>query len=190
MVREERITLKRTRFPNNGHPGRKSDFVPEMIHEIEQLARLGASNEDIAEFYRISQSTVEVWFRNNPRLYEAKKRGSIQADMQVVDSLWKNANGYDYTKTEKVYNQKGICISVKQTTERVKGDTTAQIFWLTNRQPEYWRHQNRITHEHSGDIKHSHYHKLQDIPIEELSEDAQKMLFEVGMKQLSDGRGN
>jgi len=45
---------------------------------------------------------------------------------------------------------------------------------------------NRIIHE--GEVKHSHYHKIQDIPVEELSEQTQKMLFELNMKQLTRGR--
>jgi hypothetical protein len=189
MVRYK-FNLKRTRFPSNGHPGRKSKLFPEMIHEIEHLARLGAINKDIAEFYRVDITTVENWFRDNPEIYNAKKRGGIMADVTVADSMFKNATGYDYIKTEETYNGEGKLINKREIFTHVTGDTTAQIFWLSNRQPEYWKHVNRIQHEHSGDIKHSHYHKIQDIPIDELSEGTQKMLFEVGMKQLKNGRNN
>jgi len=190
LMKREKFNLKRTRFPSNGHPGRKSKFLPDMIYEVEMLARLGARNEDIAKFFRVNLTTVEDWLRNNPELYKAKKRGGMEADSKVADSLWKNAMGYDYIKVERVYDETGNCVGKKETTMHVKGDTTAQIFWLTNRQPDYWKHQNRIVHEHSGDIRHAHYHRLQDIPVEELSEEAQKMLFEINMKQLARGRRN
>jgi hypothetical protein len=128
--------------------------------------------------------------RDNPEFYAAKKRGGMAADIEVVNSTFKNATGYEYTKVEKTFDKNGRLISQKLTTDKVKGDITAQIFWLTNRQPDYWKHMNRIQLEHSGDVTHSHFHKLQDIPVEELSEEAQKMLFEINMKQLAGGRGN
>lgn len=185
-----RYNLKRTKFPDNGHPGRKSKFLPDMLYEVEMLARLGARNEDIANFYRVNLTTVEGWLRDNPEFYEAKKRGGMEADSKVSDSLWKNATGYQYTKTEKVFDSEGNLSATKETLMDVRGDTTAQIFWLTNRQPDYWKHMNRIVHEHSGDVRHAHYHNIQDIPVEELSPQTQKMLFEVNMKQLARGRGN
>jgi len=178
--------LKRTRFSRNGHPGRKTKFLPDMLREVEHLARLGARNEDIADFYQVTLTTLEGWLRNNPEFYKAKKRGGIIADSAVVESMYKNATGYQYTKVEKVFNETEKCTAHKETNIDVKGDTIAQIFWLTNRQPNYWKHMNRIIHE--GEVKHSHYHKIQDIPVEELSEQTQKMLFELNMKQLTRGR--
>lgn len=50
--------------------------------------------------------------------------------------------------------------------------------------------QQYVSHEHSGDIKHNHYHNIQDIPIKELSENTQNMLFELNMKQLESGRSD
>jgi hypothetical protein len=189
MVRMN-FNLKRTRFPDNGHVGRKTKFLPDMLHEVECLSRLGATNEEIARFYQVDLGTIEVWLRNNPEFYEARKKGGIIADNKIATSLYRNAKGYEYTRVETTYDANGLATGSKRITADVRGDTTAQIFWLTNRQPDYWKHMNRIQHEHSGDVRHSHYHQMQDIPIEELSKETQKMLFEVNMKQLSDGRGN
>jgi len=189
MVRTS-FNLKRTRFPDNGHPGRKSKFLPDMLWQVECLARLGATNDIIAKFFQVNPTTVEVWLRDNPEFYAARKRGGIEADSKAVNALWKNVTGYETTRTEEIYNEEGNLVGKKVITSEVRGDITAQIFWLTNRQPDYWRHMNRIQHEHSGDINHAHYHKIQDIPVDELSKEAQKMLFEINMKQLADGRGN
>ena len=65
------------------------------------------------------------------------KSGKVIADAQVVESLYNRATGIEVTEVEVRDDGKK---KVKRVTKRpIPPDTTAQIFWLKNRQPELWR---------------------------------------------------
>jgi len=130
---------------------RPSKYREEYSEQVFKLCLLGASDEQIADFFNIATSTIYVWNKSEPAFLEAKKRGKLEADNKVAESLFNRALGYSH-KEEKIFCTNGEVTKV-DTVKKYPPDTVAAIFWLKNRNPEYWRDKQEI--EHSGTIKNA-----------------------------------
>lgn len=123
---------------------------PESLLLIEAWARDGLTDEQISANMGISTSTFYEWKKNYPEFSESLKKGKEVVDIQVENALLKRALGYKYTETTSEVGEDGEMRVTKQVTKEVVPDTTAQIFWLKNRKPTFWRDKQNI--EHSGEI--------------------------------------
>jgi hypothetical protein len=145
-------------------------YKPELDEQAYNYCLLGAMDEDLARFFAISVRTLSKWKKKYPSLRESIRVGKEFADMQVVKSLYKRAIGYTYrqvvSQATKVPASKvkiegtmdGTFMTdgdngfqtIKVTTKEVVPDTRAQIFWLKNRQPKFWREKQEIDHTTDG----------------------------------------
>lgn len=124
--------------------GRPSDYRPEYDEQARKLCLLlGATTDDLAQFFEVSEKTVRNWMKRHASFASAVRRGKLIADGNVVERLYSRAVGYSQ-KTEKVFAhpQSGSVVRV-ETVEVVTPDVTAGIFWLKNRQPDKWRDRAR-----------------------------------------------
>lgn len=122
--------------------GRPTKFTPVMIEQVEKLCMLGATDKDIADFFDVNEDTIHEWKKVHPGFSESIKRGKIEADLTVANSLYKRANGYEHEDVDiKMYE--GQIIETKLT-KHYPPDTTAMIFWLKNRRPKEWRDKQDI----------------------------------------------
>lgn len=117
--------------------GRPTKYKAEYCEQAEKLCRLGATDRDIADFFGVSEATLNNWKLRYPEFLESLKRGKDEVDALVERSLFQRATGYSHP-SEKVFQFQGQVIRAK-TVEHYPPDTTAMIFWLKNRQPEKWR---------------------------------------------------
>lgn len=101
---------------------------------LEGWARDGLTDEQIAKNIGIATSTFYEWKKKEIEFSEALKKGKEVIDFEVENALLKRALGYEYE--EETY-EKGIL--TKKVKKQVAPDTTAQIFWLKNRQVKKWR---------------------------------------------------
>lgn len=111
---------------------------------IKGWARAGLTDKEIAENMKIAYSTFRVWRDKNSALSAALKESKDIADFNVENSLYKRANGYEYTEVTKEIKMNPKTgnyelMITKEVTKQIVPDTTAQIFWLKNRQPNKWR---------------------------------------------------
>ena len=167
-------------------PGPKRVFSKEQLKHVELISKLGATNDQLAEFFGVVPDTIQDWLSKHKDFKKARKRGGIMADLKVVQALYKRATGYDfYEKEMKVVMGQLKTFKVKK---HVIPDVKAIIHWLRNRQRELWTvaRDLNIAHEHSGKVEHIH-ESLKDIPTEELSPEARDVLFEITKKQLTEG---
>lgn len=104
---------------------------------VKRLAKAGLTNNQMAEICEINISNWNEWKATKPDFRDALKDWKRSADGQVERSLYERAMGYSCTET-KVFNQNGVLIE-KDVIKHYPPETTAQIFWLKNRQPEKWR---------------------------------------------------
>lgn len=118
--------------------GRPTKYKPEYAIQAEKLCKKGFIDREIADFFGIAESTLNLWKHANPDFMESLKKGKSYCDDAVVDSLYKRAIGSEYTE-EKIETKEGEPEKTTRTKRIILGDTTAQIFWLKNRQPEEWR---------------------------------------------------
>ena len=81
---------------------------------------------------------MNVWKKQYPSFSESLKRGKDVVDAQVENALLKRALGYEYEEVSEKY-ENGILVEKKVTKKHVIPDTTAQIFWMKNRQSLKWR---------------------------------------------------
>ena len=116
---------------------------PDGLTLIEGWARRGLVDKQIAHNMGISEQTLNVWKKAHPSIYESLKKGKEVVDIEVENALLKRAMGYSYDEVSEKY-ENDILTERKITTKHIVADTTAQIFWLKNRQPELWRDRVQI----------------------------------------------
>lgn len=102
-----------------------------------KLCRLGATDKELADFFGVSESTLNKWKLDHKAFSESIKSGKLVADSEVADKLFKRATGYQHDAL-KIMQYEGVPVTVSYT-EHYPPDTVACIFWLKNRQPEKWR---------------------------------------------------
>jgi hypothetical protein len=119
--------------------GRPSSFCEEFIEQAEKLCRLGATDAEMADFFGVSEQTLNTWKQKHPEFLESLKRGKLEADANVADRLYKRAMGYTHEAVKIFANPTTGDEKLVPFTEHYAPDTTACIFWLKNRQPDKWR---------------------------------------------------
>ena len=124
----------------------------EKLLLLEGWARDGLTDEQIAENIGISVRTLYRWKKLNCQICHALKKGKEVADRQIENALFKRAAGYDYEEVKEEY-QNGELTKKVVTKKHIPGDTTAQIFWLKNRRPEYWGGGNAFIYEQVNDVQ-------------------------------------
>jgi len=98
--------------------GRPSKFNPAQLEQVRKLCLLGATDKELADFFEVSEQTINNWKSQFPKFLESIKSGKSQADAEVSQSLYNKA---------------------------LAGDTIACIFWLKNRRGKQWM--DKQTHE-------------------------------------------
>lgn len=118
--------------------GRPTKYKKEFCIQAEKLCKKGFIDTEIADFFEVALSTLNKWKLDHKEFSESLKRGKVHSDSAVVDALYGRALGYEFKET-KVEIDAENKEKTTTTTKQMAGDTTAQIFWLKNRQPEQWR---------------------------------------------------
>lgn len=117
--------------------GRPSSYRPEYAEQALKLARLGATDAQMADFFGVSEQTLNNWKRRESTFFESLKAGKLLADAEVAHSLFQRATGYEHDDLDlRVIGGKLRKTKIRKI---YAPDTTAAIFWLKNRQPEKWR---------------------------------------------------
>lgn len=131
--------------------GRPTAFKPEYIEQAEKLCRLGATDEELADFFNVNRATIWRWAQKNDRFCNALKSGKEFADERVERSLYHKAIGYTYDAVKIFMPANAEAPVYAPYKEHVPPDTTAGIFWLKNRRSDAWRDKREV--EHSGAIE-------------------------------------
>lgn len=121
---------------------RPSKYQAVFCEQSEKLCKLGATDRELADFFEVSESTLNLWKLEYPEFSESLKHGKEVADQRVEQSLYHRAMGYSHDAVH-VSNYQGE-VTLTPIIERYPPDTTACIFWLKNRQPEQWRDVQKI----------------------------------------------
>lgn len=134
------------------------------------LARLGATDAEIAEFFDVDVRTIYRWKNTHEAFCQALSIGKDEADERVVRSLYHKAIGYEQDAV-KIFMPAGAAEPVYAPyVEKVAPDTTAAIFWLKNRRPAEWRDRAalEVSGPDGGPIKTLDVAKLSDAALAEI----------------------
>lgn len=118
--------------------GRPSSIDEEKVATAILLAKLGATDPEIAEATNCSVTTVRNWYRQWPEFLAAIKEGKGQADERVERTLLQRATGF-YVEVDKVVDGR-----VTKMQAYYPPDTAAMIFWLKNRKPQDWKDKREL----------------------------------------------
>lgn len=125
-----------------GEVGRPTKYKEEYNFQVEKLAKLGATDREIADFFDVAESTINLWKEEHPEFSESIKAGKVEADANVAQSLYHRAIGYEHEDIDIRVVDKEIVQT--PLIKHYPPDPTAAIFWLKNRQAAKWRERQEV----------------------------------------------
>ncbi|WP_213279309.1 terminase [Chryseobacterium indologenes] len=156
--------------------GRKTKYDPDQ-HPKNALkySLLGLTDVQMAGAMDINPDTLYQWQKKYPDFSEAIKKGKIEADANVVSTLYKRALGHTQKykqafKLKKVDEETGKLydtVEIVEIEDYFPPDMIATIFWLKNRQPEHWRDKKEVEIDDKRELNTS---VLSDSALEELEQ--------------------
>ncbi|MGO4326745.1 terminase [Cupriavidus sp. 2TAF22] len=116
---------------------RPSSFKPEFAEQARKLTLLGATNDELADFFGVSTATLRKWSADYPEFLLAIKMGKSLADANVAERLYQRACGFEHDDLD--IRVVGGKIRKTKIRKYYPPDTAAAFIWLKNRQPAKWR---------------------------------------------------
>lgn len=174
-------------------------YLPSHDRQVYLLCQLGATDAEIAEFFEVTEQTINNWKKWYRNFFESMKAGKLESDAQTANSLYRRANGYKYeevrTKAIRPMAEPGeegeiqaasgdelIVVEVVTTVKEVPPDTSAAFLWLKNRRPKDWRDKREV--EVSGKVDKellAVYHQDVQKRLEEARQRQRLILIERGI---------
>ena len=127
----------------NGRPTKYCKGYEVMAYK---LCLLRSTDKELADFFRISEATLNNWKLKHKGFLESLKKGKEEADANVAESLYQRACGYEHPETH-ISNYKGV-ITQTEITKHYPPDTAAAFIWLKNRAG--WKDKAEV--EHKGTV--------------------------------------
>lgn len=128
--------------------GRPTKYKAEHLKVAKAMAKLGATDAELAQALGVAVSTVSLWKVTHKEFSDALSVSKDVANQKVVDSLYKRAMGYSVTE-EDIRVIDGQIVKT-EFTRHYPPDPTSMIFFLKNRDKANWRDKHDF--EHSGGI--------------------------------------
>lgn len=163
--------------------GRPTAYRPGYAKIIGQMCEDGATDQEVADFFRISLSTLFAWKHAQPELQETMLPAKAKADDRVTRSLYHRAVGYERDDV-KIFMAAGEPVLVPYR-QYFPPDVDAAFKWLKNRRPKEWRDVQQIEHGQAGDFDH-----LSDEQLVELMAKEAQLLLEDKSKKNGGGTDN
>jgi hypothetical protein len=129
----------------SGKPAhRPPKYKAEFAKQAKKLCSLGATDQDLADFFEVNTTTIWRWRSVHKDFCNALKVGKGAPDDRVERSLYQRAVGYSF-QAVKIHCPMGTPV-ITEYVEHVPPDPGAAKLWLTNRRPEEWREKTEAKH--------------------------------------------
>jgi RNA polymerase-interacting CarD/CdnL/TRCF family regulator len=76
--------------------GRPTKYNEKYPNQAYKLCLLGATDEELANFFEVCEDTINEWKNVHDEFSVSIKKGKINADANVANSLYKRALGYKH----------------------------------------------------------------------------------------------
>ncbi|MFV4760070.1 terminase [Citrobacter freundii] len=123
---------------------RPTKYQEAYAEQARKLCLLGYTDAELADFFEVSEATINNWKLEHSEFLESIKKGKSVADADVASNLFHRAMGY--TAKEKREEKTADGFKEVDAEKHVPGDVTAMIFWLKNRQKDKWREKQDVNH--------------------------------------------
>jgi hypothetical protein len=129
-------------------PGQPTLYKPAYDELGHNYYLLGATNEVLAGFFGVTRRTIQNWIATHPDFADTVHRGRAVA--VVVRALFDRAKGFSHKVSRTtLYQGKERTIT---NTVSYPPDTQACMFWLRNRQRQYWQARAEVPLEVADDM--------------------------------------
>lgn len=125
---------------NSPNPeGRPTAYRDEYAKQAEKLCHLGATDQELADFFDVDVRTIYNWKHKHQEFFQAVIVGKAALDDRVERSLYQRAVGYEQDEV-KIFMPSGAVEPVYAPFRaKIAADVGAAKLWLTNRRGEVWR---------------------------------------------------
>ena len=113
--------------------------------KVQGWARKGLTNDQIAANIGINRDTLYTWCNKYPDFADALKKTKEVTVYEIENAMYKAAKGYFVEESKTVTNKDGKVIRVEINKKWIPPNTTAQIFFLKNKDPDNWRERNDLS---------------------------------------------
>jgi hypothetical protein len=201
VIKMKRTAPKLVKTEVVKRPVHNGVYQPWMADDARDLCgKLGARIVDLAEYFGVCPATIDNWIRKKPDFERAVKKGRLECCMKIAGALFQRGMGYSHPDTHfsnqtiKEYDENGKLVSSR--TELVQTpiikhyppDTPAAIKYLSILARDLgWSETTKVNMDvnHSGDIN---IHKVEELSMDDLSDEVKHLLFDLNLKQLSDAQ--
>lgn len=122
---------------------KNSKYKPEYDELVFNYCKMGATDAQLAVFFKVTEQTVNNWKNDHPAFFESLKAGKEEHDTGlVVNALLKAAIGQTVLETttdEGTSAKLGDFNSTSVKERYIPPNPTSAIFWLKNRDPKRWK---------------------------------------------------
>ena len=117
--------------------GRPTLFDPDMCEQAHNYCLLGATNDELAEFFDVSPRTIDRWIAERADFGDAVHSGRVAADARVARAFMA-ARSVTTAPSSVRSSYRGELKTVTSTIH-YPANVQACIFWLRNRRRQTWR---------------------------------------------------
>lgn len=173
---------KGNKYAEGNEGGRPALYKKEYNEQAYKLCLLGATDKDLADFFEVTETTINNWKKDNNEFFESIRNGKKIADMEVANSLYKTTQDRTVIEQQAIkckevsYNKAGKrvekeTIKIVEVKKTVPADFRSQSFWLKNRKSDTWRDKTEV--ENTNKIS---------FDTTNLTEEEKEQLFEISLK--------
>lgn len=115
---------------------RPSKYKAEFAKQAEKLCQLGATDQDLADFFEVTTRTIDNWKVQHEPFFQALSTAKSGYDDQVERALAMRAIGYSHPDTDiRVIDGQIVQTEI---IKHYPPDTKAALAWLYNRRKDKW----------------------------------------------------
>jgi len=130
--------------------GRPTSYKKSFVEQAYKLCKLGATDVELADFFKVSERTLNTWKNKHAEFLQSIKAGKEIHDSEMIEGALKaRAMGYTHDDVH-ISSYQGDVIETP-IKKHYPPDVKAIEMWLTNRNPNRWK--KVVNNEHSGGLK-------------------------------------